>query len=83
MRSSGAGPTPVGVAAAAGLPDGRRATTHWYYVKELLRRHPSIDYVPDRRFVVDRGVATTTGITAAMPMTLTLIQAIAGRAIAF
>lgn len=68
------------VAAAAGLLDGRRATTHWYYVKELLRRHPSIDYVPDRRMVVDRGVATTTGITAAMPMTLTLIQAIAGRA---
>ncbi len=68
------------VAAAAGLLDGRRATTHWYYVKDLLKRHPSIDYVPDRRMVVDRGVATTTGITAAMPMTLTLIQAIAGRA---
>jgi transcriptional regulator GlxA family with amidase domain len=36
-------------------------------------------YVADRRFVVDQGVATTTGITASMPMSLTLIEAIAGR----
>jgi len=68
------------VAAAAGLLDGRRATTHWYYLGELLRRHPTVRYVRDRRFVVDRGVATTTGITASMPMSLTLIEAIGGRA---
>jgi transcriptional regulator GlxA family with amidase domain len=35
--------------------------------------------VADRRLVVDKGVATTTGITASMPMMLTLIEAIAGR----
>jgi transcriptional regulator GlxA family with amidase domain len=35
-------------------------------------------YVEDRRLVVDGGVATTTGITASMPMSLTLIEAIAG-----
>jgi hypothetical protein len=35
--------------------------------------------VPDRRFVVDGKVLTTTGISASMPMTLTLIEAIAGR----
>ena len=67
------------VAAAAGLLDERRATTHWYYLKELRRRHPSIRYIADRRMVVDRGVGTTTGITASMPMMLTLIEAIAGR----
>jgi putative intracellular protease/amidase len=66
------------VAAAAGLLDGRRATTHWYYLREL-RRNPNIVYVKDRRFVVDRHVVTTTGITAAMPMSLTLVEAIAGR----
>jgi putative intracellular protease/amidase len=63
----------------AGLLDGRRATTHWYYLKELRDRHPAIEYVRDRRMVVDRGIATTTGITASMPMSLTLIEAIAGR----
>ena len=36
-------------------------------------------YVADRRLVVDQGVTTTTGITASMPMSLTLIEAIAGR----
>src|SRR5262249_7469833 len=66
--------------AAAGLLDRARATTHWYYLKELLRKHPSIHYVADRRLVVDNGVATTTGITASMPLSLTLIEAIAGRA---
>ena len=63
----------------AGLLDGKRATTHWYYLKELRDKHPAIRYVADRRLVVDRGVATTTGITASMPMSLTLIEAIAGR----
>jgi putative intracellular protease/amidase len=67
------------VVAAAGLLDGKRATTHWYSVGELRERHPSIHYVPDRRLVTDRGVATTTGISASMPMMLTLIEAIAGR----
>jgi putative intracellular protease/amidase len=64
---------------AAGLLDGRRATTHWYYIDELREKHPAMRYVADRRLVVDRGVATTTGITASMPMALTLVEAIAGR----
>jgi putative intracellular protease/amidase len=67
------------VVAATGLLDGRRATTHWYNVEEMRRKHPAIRYVADRRFVVDGRVATTTGITASMPVALTLIEAIAGR----
>src|SRR5688572_23570248 len=45
----------------------------------MLEKHPTLRYVADRRLVVDEGVATTTGITASMPMMLTLIEAIAGR----
>ena len=67
------------VVGEAGLLDGKRATTHWYFVKELRGKHPSMHYVADRRLVVDQGVATTTGISASMPMSLTLIEAIAGR----
>lgn len=67
------------IVGAAGLLDGRRATTHWYYLKDLLRRSPTIEYVADRRFVIDGNVATTTGITASVPMMLTLIEAVAGR----
>lgn len=67
------------VVAAAGLLDGKRGTTHWYYLKEMGGDHPAIDYVADRRIVADGNVVTTTGITASMPMMLTLIEAIAGR----
>jgi putative intracellular protease/amidase len=84
-KQSGAGAIVIGVCvgatvvANAGLLDGRRGTTHWYYLEGMLESHPSIQYVRDRRYVVDRGVASTTGITASMPITLTLIEAIAGR----
>ncbi len=37
------------VVGAAGLLDGKRATTHWYFVKEMRGKHPTIRYVPDRR----------------------------------
>jgi putative intracellular protease/amidase len=67
------------VIAEAGLLDNKRGTTHWFYLKKLLEKHPTVQYVPNRRFVVDGNVATTTGITAALPMSLTLIEAIAGR----
>jgi putative intracellular protease/amidase len=76
----------IGVCAGAkvvgdtGLLDGKRATTHWYSLRELQGKHPSIHYVANRRLVVDGSVATTTGISASMPMSLTLIEAIAGRA---
>lgn len=79
------GATIIGVCAGAkvvaetGLLDGKRATTHWYYRDEMLEKHPSIRYVADRRIVPDAGVVTTTGVTASMPMALTLIEAIAGR----
>lgn len=79
------GATVIGVCAGAvvvaetGLLDGRRATTHWYFIKRLRKDHPRVHYVRDRRIVVDGGVATTTGISASAPMALTLIEAIAGR----
>ena len=82
---SGKGAIVIGVCAGAkvvgdaGLLHGKRATTHWYSVKELREKHSTMHYVEDRRLVVDDGVATTTGITASMPMSLTLIEAIAGR----
>ncbi len=68
------------VLASAGLLDRRRFTTHWYFRKAVLERHPGAVYVPHRRYVVDRGVATTTGITASVPTMLALVEAAGGRA---
>lgn len=67
------------VVGQAGLLDGRRFTTHWYYRGDILKRHPGAVYVPHQRYVVDRDVATTTGITASVPAMLALVEAIGGR----
>jgi len=66
--------------AAAGLLDGRRATGHWYSIKQLQTEHPTMKWMRDRRYVVDRGVATSTGITASIPLMMALVEAIGGRA---
>jgi putative intracellular protease/amidase len=67
------------VVGRAGLLDGRRFTTHWYYGKTLLKRHLGCVYVPHQRYVIDGAVATTTGITASVPTMLALVEAIDGR----
>jgi putative intracellular protease/amidase len=63
----------------AGLLDGRRFTGHWSDRERLRKRHPGATHVPNRRYVVDRDVATSTGVTASVPTTLALVEAIAGR----
>lgn len=63
---------------AAGLLEGRRATTHWYALDDLRSAHPAMKWVPDRRYVADRQVVTTTGVSASLPISLALVEAIAG-----
>jgi putative intracellular protease/amidase len=67
------------VVGRAGLLDGRRFAGHWYDRSKLAERHPGATYVPNQRYVIDRDVATTTGITASVPTTLALVEAIGGR----
>ncbi len=84
-RQAERGAVVIGVCAGArvlantDLLDGRDATTHWYFLRGLRKTHPDVRYVKDRRFVVDGRFVTTTGITASLPMSLTLVEAIAGR----
>lgn len=66
------------VVANAGLLDHRRYVSHWYYQAQVSKTRPQATYVPHRRYVVDGDVATTTGITASVPMTISLVEAIAG-----
>ncbi len=65
--------------AAAGLLDGRPATTHWAYIDALRKAHPTMQWIPDRRYVAADGISTSTGITASIPVTVALVEAIAGR----
>ena len=64
---------------AAGLLDGRKATGHWYYIEVLQKKHPTMQWVRDRRYIVDRDVATSTGVTASLPLMTALVEAIGGR----
>ena len=60
--------------AAAGLLDGRRATTHWRYAAELQQRHPSIKVEADRIFVREDDLWTSAGITAGIDLALAMIE---------
>lgn len=68
----------VWVLAHAGLLKGRRATGHWYSFDTLKKQFPQATWVRNRRYVVDGNVITTTGVTASIPVSLALIEAIAG-----
>ena len=65
---------------AAGLLDDRAATGHWFDIEGLRKAHPTMRWVRDRRYVVDRSVMTTTGVSASLPASLALVEAIAGPA---
>jgi transcriptional regulator GlxA family with amidase domain len=60
--------------AAAGLLDGRRATTHWRCAAELQQRHPSIRVDADRIFVREDDTWTSAGITAGIDLALAMIE---------
>lgn len=62
------------ILAAAGLLDGRRATTHWEDVELLREAVPSAIVAEDCRFVDDGNVVTSGGVTAGIDMSLHLIQ---------
>lgn len=67
------------VLAHAGLLEGRRATTHWSALKGLAKAYPDTTWVRDRRYVQDGPIISTTGVTASLPASLALVEAIAGR----
>ncbi|MES2899709.1 MAG: transcriptional regulator FtrA [Pseudomonadota bacterium] len=64
----------VFVLAAAGLLDGRRATTHWRYTDKLARRHPAIQVLPDDLYVDDGDIITSAGSAAGLDMLLHLVR---------
>jgi transcriptional regulator GlxA family with amidase domain len=61
------------VLAAAGLLDGRRATTHWVATDELARRFPSVTVDPNVLFVDEGRIITSAGASAGLDMCLHLI----------
>lgn len=70
------------VLAAAGVLDGRAATTHWMHAGDLARRHPLVDVRPDVLYVDEGDLLTSAGKTAALDLCLHLVRRDLGAAAA-
>jgi transcriptional regulator GlxA family with amidase domain len=68
--------------AAAGLLDGKRATTHWLVTAALAARYPSVEVEPDAIFVKDGNVYTSAGVTTGIDLALALVEEDLGRPLA-
>lgn len=64
----------------AGQLKGRRATGHWYSLAQRQSDFPETQWLENRRYVVDGNLMTTSGVSAAIPASLALLEAIAGKA---
>jgi transcriptional regulator GlxA family with amidase domain len=65
--------------AAAGLLDGKRATTHWADCAQLERDFPDVSVEPDAIYVHDGNVWTSAGVTAGIDLSLALVADDHGR----
>ncbi|MCV6902663.1 MAG: GlxA family transcriptional regulator [Achromobacter xylosoxidans] len=63
------------VLAQAGLLDGRRATTHWFYARRLQREYPRVKVDEDRIFVADGPIWTSAGMSAGIDLALAMVEA--------
>jgi transcriptional regulator GlxA family with amidase domain len=62
------------LAAAAGLIDGRRVTTHWARAERLAIEHPDLEVDPDPVYVRDGDVWSSAGVTAGIDLSLALVE---------
>jgi putative intracellular protease/amidase len=67
------------VVAGSGAMDGHRATAHWATADYRRKHYPNIRWVDNRRYVADGTIVSSAGISAAIPTSLALVEAIAGR----
>jgi transcriptional regulator GlxA family with amidase domain len=62
------------ILAAAGVLDGRRATTHWMYADRMAEMYPAIDVDPDVLYVQDGRIITSAGTAAGLDACLHLLR---------
>jgi AraC family transcriptional regulator, transcriptional activator FtrA len=62
------------VLAAAGVLDGRRATTHWRYIESIRARYPRITLQPDVLYVDEGSVLTAAGSAAGIDLCLHVVR---------
>lgn len=65
--------------AAAGLLDGRRATTHWGWCERLAREYPRVRVDPEPLFIRDGSIISSAGVTSGIDLALALVEEDHGR----
>jgi len=68
--------------AEAGLLDGRRATAHWKFGRELAQRYPAVRVEHDPLWVKDGNLYTSAGISASIDLALAWVEEDCGAALA-
>lgn len=66
--------------ANTGLLEGKSATTHWRTIDDIERKHPGTRWTRNTRYIADGNIITTSGVSASIPISVALVEAIAGRA---
>lgn len=61
------------VLAESGLLSKRRATTHWFFARDMQARFPDIQVEDDRIYIVDGAIWTSAGMTAGLDMALAMV----------
>jgi AraC family transcriptional activator FtrA len=70
------------VLAAAGLLDGRRATTHWMHAARLARRYPNVRVEADVLYIDEGDILTSAGTAAGIDLCLHIVRTDYGTAVA-
>lgn len=72
----------VGLVAATGLLDGRRATTHWALADRFRKQYPKVKWMPELMVTEDRSFYCGGGVHAALDLSLYLVERFCGHEIA-
>ena len=68
----------VGLVAATGLLDGKRATTHWALANRFREKYPKVKWMPELMVTEDRGFYCGGGVHAALDLSLYLVEKFCG-----
>lgn len=74
--------TGVGLVAATGMLDGKRATTHWGLAERFRQKYPKVKWMPELMVTEDRGFYCGGGVHAALDLSLYLVEKFCGHDVA-
>ena len=72
----------VGLLAATGMLDGKRATTHWGLAETFRNKYPKVKWMPELMVTEDRGFYCGGGVHAALDLSLYLVEKFCGHEVA-